>query len=217
MSKDQSSRRDFLKSWARRGGAVIVGGVAYGLVNRADADKVWQLDPTVCTACKGLIDPHSIEPDGWGFCASDCVLKLSAVKAVNDFPDCGYCFICPGYYDTSSEKLDDQTYTGFICPVDAIVRKLVGLVDEYDTLNNCYEYTIDESLCNGCGRCVEYCKPPWGNGSLRLEVRHSVCVDCNHCTIATACPVDAFFRSPAHGKRAGYGGSAPGGAKRAHT
>jgi len=35
------------------------------------------------------------------------------------------------------------------------------------------------------------------NGSLYLQVRHDVCVNCNECAIAVACPAQAFVRVPA--------------------
>jgi electron transport complex protein RnfB len=59
-----------------------------------------------------------------------------------------------------------------------------------------YEYTIDEKLCNGCGKCVKGCNT-FGNGSLFLQVRHDRCENCNECAIAVACPSGAFKRVPA--------------------
>ncbi|MCC6360930.1 MAG: hypothetical protein IT450_19495, partial [Phycisphaerales bacterium] len=46
-----------------------------------------------------------------------------------------------------------------------------------------------------CGRCVMGCKEPAGLGSIRLEVRYNLCVDCNRCTIAQACPAEAYGKS----------------------
>jgi electron transport complex protein RnfB len=38
------------------------------------------------------------------------------------------------------------------------------------------------------------CKEPAGLGSIKLEVRHDVCLDCNRCSIAQACPEEAYER-----------------------
>ncbi len=224
MGKEQSNRREFLRTCARGAGVATVGATAFALAYRADADRVWQLDPTACTTCEGLVDRASIDSDGWGYCATECVLELSAVKAVNQFDQCGYCYNCPAYYDVTSEDIsdvenpspDDHVYKGRICPLDAITRRQVGEFDAWDPESNFYKYTIDESKCNGCGRCVVNCKPPWGNASLRLEVRHDLCADCNQCNIAMACPQKAFFRSPLTGRRPGYKGSAAG-VKKEHS
>ncbi len=58
-----------------------------------------------------------------------------------------------------------------------------------------YEYTIDEPLCIGCGKCVKGCALM--NGSLYMQVEHDRCLDCNECAIAIACPTQAFYRIPA--------------------
>jgi electron transport complex protein RnfB len=34
------------------------------------------------------------------------------------------------------------------------------------------------------------------NGSLYLQVRHDRCLNCNQCSIAVACPTQAFERVP---------------------
>ena len=72
-----------------------------------------------------------------------------------------------------------------LCPTGAIKRTFIE--DPY------YEYTIDESLCNGCGKCVKGCNA-FGNGSLFLQVRHDRCVNCNECSIGVACPSGAYKR-----------------------
>lgn len=199
MSQDKSTRRQFLNSVARGAGVVTVGGAALALTIRADADKVWNINLNDCTACKEF----NADPTGLSKCATECVLKMSAVKAVNDFSKCGYCMICPGYHDVNSPVDEQGIPTAMVCPYDAIIRTPRGYYDEADPNNNFYEYMIDESKCTGCGKCVLGCKPPMGNGSLRLEVRHNLCVDCNQCTIANACPVDAFDRTPVTNKRPG--------------
>jgi Na+-translocating ferredoxin:NAD+ oxidoreductase subunit B len=196
---DKPTRRQFLKGCARVAGAAAVGAVALKLTARADADKVWQLDPKVCSDC--------------GKCALKCVLKQSAVRAVNNFDECGYCRICPAYFDTTSRENEDGTFDTLVCPRNAMRRRLVGKSDPDDPNNNYYEYTIDESLCNGCGLCVARCKPNAGNGALHLQVRHDLCRDCNQCSIATACPPQAFYRARLADAPAGYRRSRSKGAK----
>ncbi len=133
--------------------------------------EVWQIDPYKCTQC--------------GNCATYCVLNPSAVKCVHAFQICGYCDICSGYY--AADRLEESTAAeSQLCPVDAITRRHTG-EEPY------YEYTIDEALCIGCGKCVKGCAA-FGNGSLYMQVRHDRCVNCNECAIAVACPAGAFVR-----------------------
>lgn len=134
---------------------------------------VWQLDPTKCIQC--------------GRCATNCVLTPSAVKCVHVYAMCGYCDLCGGYF-----KPDTKTLTtgaeNILCPTNAIKRKFVE--DPF------FQYTIDEPLCIGCGKCVKGCGS-FGNGSLQLQIRHDRCVNCNECSIARTCPAEAFRKVPA--------------------
>ena len=172
--EDQITRREFFKSIGRTASVFAVGGVTGMLIVRSSKRKtVWQIDPVKCTQC--------------GQCATECVLDVSAVKCVHDTPMCGYCELCFGFFDVESDVLNEAAESQ-ACPTAAITRKFVE--DPY------YEYTIDETLCNGCGKCVEGCNT-FGNGSLYLQVRHDRCVNCNECAIAAACPADAFVRVPA--------------------
>jgi electron transport complex protein RnfB len=134
---------------------------------------VWQIDPYKCVAC--------------GNCATYCVLEESAVKCVHAHEICGYCKICFGFFEPEPFAITEGAENQ-LCPTGALLRKYVE--DPY------YEYTIDESLCNGCGKCVKGCNA-FGNGSLSLQVRHDRCVNCNECAIAAACPSGAFQRVPA--------------------
>lgn len=169
----QIDRRGFLKTGLR--GACLAGlaGVtAVGLSRAGAEDMVWQIDPEVCVAC--------------GNCATHCVLEVSAVKCVHAFALCGYCDLCSGYLNPNPRALDSGAENEQ-CPTGAIKRKFVE--DPY------YQYTIDEPLCIGCGKCVKGCNA-FGNGSLHLQVRHDRCLNCNECSIAAACPSGAFRRVP---------------------
>jgi H+/Na+-translocating ferredoxin:NAD+ oxidoreductase subunit B len=177
---DKSTRRQFIDRSVRVIGFTGIGAAAGVLTRRAWSDAVYQVDPFKCTACD--------------LCRTSCVLSLSAVKAVNDFDKCGYCMLCPAYMDVTSQPDERGIPTGKVCPQDALKRRVVGKVDPDDPNNNYYEYVIDEERCDGCGKCVKACKPPAGNGSLRLEIRYSRCVECNECAIQIACPDHAIIR-----------------------
>ena len=135
-------------------------------------ETVWQLDPDKCVAC--------------GNCATYCVLEQSAVKCVHAYVMCGYCNLCTGFFLPEPRELDTGAENQ-LCPTGAIKRSFVE--DPY------YEYTIDEPLCIGCGKCVKGCNA-FGNGSLFLQVRHDRCLNCNECGIAAACPSQAYKRVP---------------------
>lgn len=139
----------------------------------AERRTVWQLDPAKCIQC--------------GRCATNCVLQLSAVKCVHRFEMCGYCKLCFGFFQPGTAILTSAAENQ-MCPTGAICRKY--LEEPY------YEYTINEPLCVGCGRCVKTCGA-FGNGSLILQVRHDRCVNCNDCSIARNCPSGAYRRVPA--------------------
>ena len=172
------------------------GGAAY-LTLRASAEGAWLIDPTKCVNIRlGATGVEVCDK-----CATTCVLPLSAVRAVNDYAKCGRCCICPAYFDVTSEVGPDGLPSRKLCPRDAIQREAIGEVDPDDPLNNFYEYVIDEKLCNGCGECVMGCKEPAGLGSIRLEVRYDLCVNCNRCSIAMACPDDAIDRGQFSGSK----------------
>jgi electron transport complex protein RnfB len=188
--KNKLSRRDMLGHVARGAALVGLGGTAGLLALKANKTYAWLIDATRCVNSKlGVVGVEVCD-----LCATDCVLTLSAVRAVNEFSKCGRCYVCPAYYRITSAVGPDGLPSEKVCPRDAIERKAIGWIDPDDPANNFYEYVIDETKCNGCGRCVLECKEPAGLGSIVLEVRHNVCLDCNRCSIATACPEDAFDR-----------------------
>ena len=171
----QVTRREFLKGVGRAASVFTLGGVSGMLALRSSKrNAVWQIDPAKCTQC--------------GQCATECVRDLSAVKCVHEFPMCGYCKLCFGFFDLKSDVLNEGAENQ-TCPTGALERKFVE--EPY------YEYIVHEDLCNGCGKCVAGCNQ-FGNGALYLQVRHDRCLDCNECSIAKACPADAFVRAPSN-------------------
>lgn len=174
QTENGKTRRDFLKDGARTTTALVLGGVGGLLIGRSvAAGTVWQIDPAICVQCER--------------CSTHCVIAPSAVKCVHAFDVCGYCNLCGGYLKPGSRS-QDTAAENQLCPTGALVRSFVE--EPY------YEYTIDEALCIGCGKCVKGCSA-FGNGSLYLQVRHDLCLGCNECSIAVACPSDAFCRVPA--------------------
>jgi electron transport complex protein RnfB len=167
------SRRKFLHAM----GSAVTGGTILsafvGLMYRAkgrEGSYYWQIDPQKCIQC--------------GQCETYCVLPISAVKCIHANKVCGYCDLCGGYYRSNVKELNTAA-ENLMCPTGAIERQFVE--DPY------FEYTINESLCNGCGKCVKGCSS-FGNGSLYLQVKRELCKDCNECKIAVACPSGAISR-----------------------
>ncbi len=161
-------RRDFIRVAATAAAA----GAAWAAAHPSSGTTVWQLDPAKCLQC--------------GRCSTTCVLNPSAVKCVHSFEICGYCDLCGGYLQPGA-KARDSGAENELCPVGALKRTFVE--------EPFYQYTIDEELCVGCGKCVKGCAV-FGNGSLYLQVKHDVCVGCNECSIARNCPANAFQRVP---------------------
>ena len=178
MEKKQENkamqRREFLQSSFRYTLAIGIGGLSgLALSHSTKNEWVWQIDPFECTQC--------------GRCADECVLSPSAVKCVHAYDLCGYCDLCGGYFKPGVTDLDTGAENQ-LCPTSAITRKFIE--------EPFFEYTINEDLCIGCGKCVKGCAS-FGNGSLQLQIRHDICLNCNQCSIATLCPSDAIKRMPA--------------------
>ncbi|MBN2412128.1 ferredoxin [candidate division KSB1 bacterium] len=178
MPEDKSpkyhDRRSFIKNGLNTTAALALGGIAGFTITRSTkGDMVWQIDPDKCIQCEK--------------CAINCVLYPSAVKCVHAYAMCGYCKLCGGYHQPGTKRLDTAAESQ-LCPTNAIKRTFVE--------NPYFEYTIDEKLCIGCAKCVKGCGS-FGNGSLFLQVRHDICVNCNECNIALNCPADAWVRVPA--------------------
>jgi electron transport complex protein RnfB len=192
-------RRGFLADGVRVAGAIGLGGVAGLLVARKSQaeEYLWQIDPDKCIACDK--------------CQTQCVLDPSAARAVQCYPLCGYCDVCTGYFPISDFQLNTAAENQ-LCPTGALVRTFIEeqagvryfeynidiqrrFIEEQAGVRR-VEYTIaDEAKCIGCAKCVKGCALM--NGSLYMQVRHNLCVGCNECAIAVACPAQAFCRVPA--------------------
>jgi electron transport complex protein RnfB len=147
-------------------------GISLKRILSGESSYFWQIDPAKCTYC--------------GRCETACVLPVSAVKCVHANRVCGYCDLCGGYYRTNVKDLNTAA-ENLRCPTGAIKRAYVE--DPY------FEYTIDERLCNGCGKCAKGCNS-FGNGSLYLQVKQDLCKNCNECKISNSCPSGAIQRVP---------------------
>jgi electron transport complex protein RnfB len=189
---DGITRRDAIVTVVR--GAVLlgIGSTAGFLVRKAEGQVVWQVDASKCVNSR----LGEAGAEVCSLCTTECVVSQSAVRAVNNFKECGRCYICPAYFNIKSAVNDKGLPSEKLCPRDAIARTPIGLVDPEDPANNFYEYVIDEQKCDGCGICVRGCREPLGLGSIILKVRHNICVDCNRCAISIACPKDALLQQP---------------------
>jgi electron transport complex protein RnfB len=173
---DPISRKRFISlcGTITAGAAVAaVSGLAVSRIAGKESSQFWQIDPAKCTFC--------------GRCETDCVLNVSAVKCIHANRVCGYCDLCGGYYRSNVKDLNTAA-ENLMCPTGAIQRKFVE--DPY------FEYTINEDLCNGCGKCAKGCNS-FGNGSLYLQVNQEICENCNECKISRVCPSGAIQRVPA--------------------
>lgn len=188
---EKVTRRNVLGSFGRGATVLALGGAAGYLVQKADGQVFWQVDSAKCLNSR----LGEVGMPACNLCLSECVVPQSAVRAVNEFAKCGRCSICPGYFNVKSAVGKDGLPSEKLCPRDAIQRKPIGEVDPSDPANNFYEYIIDEQKCDGCGKCVMACKEPAGLGSIRLRVRHNICLSCNQCAISVACPKDALART----------------------
>jgi len=169
-------RRKFLKTCGRLiAGAAILAPVGFAFRNTVfkKAEYFWQIDPDKCTFC--------------GLCETECVLSVSAVKAIHAKRVCGFCDLCGGYYRANVKDLNTAA-ENLMCPTGAIERRFIE--EPY------FEYNINEDLCNGCGKCAKGCNA-FGNGALYLQIKQNLCKNCNECKIERACPSNAIVRVPA--------------------
>src|ERR1039458_4460914 len=176
------SRRDLLHNVVRGSVLATLSGGALFLVKKANGQVVWQVDAARCINSR-LGDTGA---EACKLCTTECVVALSAVRAVNEYAKCGRCNICPAYFNITSAVDAQGLPSEKLCPRDAIARKPIGKADPEDPANNFYEYIIDE----------EKCEEPLGLGSIVLRVRYDKCVNCNRCAISRTCPKDALHQIP---------------------
>lgn len=179
------SRRDFVRLTGHvLGGAALVGIGARLFSPAKDAEApaptrryAWQIDPSMCRSC--------------GICETACVRKPSAVKALNDQQRCSNCVVCYGHIsDTGIDSAKIDTEGRRVCPHDAVTRK-----NFCGGLDGMYLYAQDHARCTGCAKCVFACTTH-GSRSMFLTIRPDLCLGCNACAIAAACPYDAIMRVP---------------------
>ena len=178
MNENSLNKYQRRSEFIRRSGRYVLllplgyfGGV---LVQKTSGSEyVWQIDPYKCTQC--------------GRCETHCVLTPSASKCYHTYEMCGYCDLCSGYLRQGVKNLNTAAENQ-LCPTGAIIRTFIE--DPY------FEYRIDKDLCIGCARCVKGCAD-FGNGSLYMQIDHGICVNCNDCALARACPSEAISRVPA--------------------
>jgi len=180
------SRRKHLKHAGHWLGAALLGGSVWRISSPPGEEAefiaqnrrfAWQVDPEKCLYC--------------GLCETACVRNPSAVKAVNDQKKCSNCVVCYGHITNSkidSDKIDSEGER--VCPHDAVVREnFSGGVD------GMFLYSNDPGKCVGCAKCVKRCNEH-GTKSMFLVIRPDLCLGCNECAIADACPHDAIERIP---------------------
>lgn len=180
------NRRKVLRTVGELLGAATLGALGWRVFSppTEDADFIaqgrrfaWEIDPEKCKYC--------------GLCETACVRKPSAVKAVNDQRKCSNCVVCYGHISDShieSEKIDSEGQR--VCPEDAVQREnFCGGVD------GMFLYRQDPRLCVGCAKCVKRCNEH-GSKSMFLIIRPDLCLGCNECSIAIACPEKAIIRIP---------------------
>jgi len=174
-------RRRFIEFGGRLIGVAALGGTGWRIFAGSDpaavfsqptGPYVWRINPDKCTFC--------------GLCETACVRNPSAVKAVNDQKKCSYCVACYGHLSDlhiASDLIQSQGKR--VCSYDAVTRReFSGGKDGY------HIYTIDDAKCTACGKCAKLCNT-LGTKSMFLIIRPDLCIGCNRCSIAAACPEHA--------------------------
>lgn len=185
MTPDRS-RRSFIITGGRILGSFVFAGAIWRIFFTSSKNSefeqparryVWQINPEKCRYC--------------GKCGRACVRQAAAVKAVNDQKKCSNCVVCYGHItnrEIPSQLIEKSGVR--VCPRNAVIRKnFSGGID------GCFLYNIDHSRCIGCAKCVKECNE-LGTRSMFLVIRPDLCLGCNSCACARACPFDAIEQVP---------------------
>lgn len=180
------SRRTFLNLAGHVAGGTALAGAGVRLFSppAKDAEFIpqarrfaWQIDPNKCLYC--------------GRCETACVRKPSAAKAINDPKKCSNCVVCYGHItnkNIESDRIDSHGER--VCPHDAVLRRnFCGGPD------GMFLYAHDHGRCTGCSKCVKECTEK-GTASMFMIIRPDLCLGCNECSIAAACPHEAIEHIP---------------------
>lgn len=97
MSEDVT-RRDLLHTAVKGTVLAVLGGATGFLVKKANGQIVWQVDSARCINSR--LGETGIP--ACNLCTTECVVPLSAVRAVNEHAKCGRCNICPAYFNITS-------------------------------------------------------------------------------------------------------------------
>lgn len=181
-----SSRRNFFRRGGQLLGATALSAAAFRVFSPPSEDAVfiaqgrrfaWQINPDACTSC--------------GLCETACVRKPSAVKALNDPKKCSNCVVCYGHITNKyidSDQIDSDGER--VCPVDAVSR-----INFSGGKDGMFLYAQDPKICIACGKCAKRCNEH-GTKSMFMAIRPDLCLNCNECAIAVACPANAIERIP---------------------
>ncbi len=97
-SMSDLTRRDLLGTAVRGTVLAAMGGGVLFLVRKASGQVVWQVDASRCINSR--LGEAGVE--ACNLCTTECVVALSAVRAVNEYARCGRCNICPAYFNITS-------------------------------------------------------------------------------------------------------------------
>lgn len=165
------NRKDSIKKLSIGISTVVILFTLYTLVvNSHIGFQLWVINNDKCNGC--------------GKCATSCVLVHSAVRAFVDTTISTGVEAEPAYLLKTGKKYS-RGKANRVCQTGAISRVKID--------KNHYKYSIDQSRCIACGKCVRRSQHR-GDGSFKLQVDQSKCLECNICNIEKSCSQNAIVR-----------------------